>query len=1097
VPNAVRLIELFHEAKARPAGAERARFLAAACPGEPELQDQVTALLQAHEGAGNFLENPQVFSRTAAVSEVPGDKLGHYQLLQPLGEGGCGVVYLAEQEEPVRRKVALKVIKLGMDTRQVIARFEAERQALALMDHPNIAKVFDAGATELGRPYFVMELVRGIKITDYCEQHGLTTAERLNLFIQVCQAVQHAHQKGIIHRDLKPSNILVAQHDTIAVPKIIDFGIAKATSEQRLTDKTMFTAYEQFMGTPAYMSPEQAQLNGLDIDTRTDLYSLGVLLYELLTGSTPFDTQALLKGGFDEMRRVVREAEPEKPSTRLMQVRTARPHAGFRQSRIQNPKIKIDRDLDWIVMKCLEKDRARRYETANDLAADIKSHLGQKPVLARPPSQLDRCQKLVRRNKPAFVAASVIAIALLAGFFGVLWQSVARQKALTETRRLLYATDMNLAQQAVEALNFGRAMELLERHRPERGVPAEAGSGPAHPSHRQPKRQTDKPDLRGFEWRYLWGLCRGDEQETLRGHTDTVTCVAFSPDGGLLASSSKDKTVRLWNTASPGSCRVLSEYPGEIYSVAFSEDGRQLVAAGHRGVTLWDTQSWTAQRNLPGRFRSAVFTRDLQTIVAANKAGVTVLATARMRGSFALPDTSGPAVLSRDERQLATLSRAGIKLWDVSKLSSNAAPRRTIAWTQFEHSGEHELAFSPDGGIVAAGDSDGHVILFDPVSGRDLATFQQSGRIDTLVFSPDGKALASASADQTVRLWDVVGRTNLVTLQGHRNAVWSVAFSSDGQTLATGSADRTVKLWKEVSRRSTYDIHLAGPDSWISNDGTTLANRNHSRVQFLDVSTKQVRASFTLPARSEYWNVSRGGHRMAVVSNGWVHVWNVPSKTEGIAFKIPLELQIPSELAMGPLQISPSGGALAINGPGSTVLWWSLPSGREQRSFSGTLVELLDDVVVTQGLDGTVTFWDCKTGRETLALRGHEGLVKEVSFSPDGKTVATASWDHTARLWEARTGHEIGVLRGHKEGLDCIDFSPDGRTLATGSADDTIKLWNVATRQEVLTLRPRHGDILHLRFVPDGSALITLTITGQGQVWPAPALEVTDAPDTR
>ena len=270
------------------------------------------------EGPGFSESKRTVLDPSDLAAPVPaeGSMIGRYKLLQKLGEGGCGVVYMAEQEEPIRRRVALKVIKLGMDTKNVIARFEAERQALALMDHPNIAKVLDAGATETGRPYFVMELVRGIKITDYCDQNKLCHAERLELFIQVCHAVQHAHQKGIIHRDLKPSNILVTMHDGVPVPKVIDFGIAKAT-EQRLTDKTLFTAYDQFMGTPAYMSPEQAEMSGLDIDTRSDIYSLGVLLYELLTGKTPFDAKELLASGLDEMRRTIREKEPVRPSTRL------------------------------------------------------------------------------------------------------------------------------------------------------------------------------------------------------------------------------------------------------------------------------------------------------------------------------------------------------------------------------------------------------------------------------------------------------------------------------------------------------------------------------------------------------------------------------------------------------------------------------------------------------------------------------------------------------------------------------------------------------------------------------------------------------------
>ncbi|HUL55111.1 MAG TPA: serine/threonine-protein kinase, partial [Opitutaceae bacterium] len=310
--------QLFAEALALPPG-ERPRFLETACRGDDALRQQVEALVVAHESAGGFLEAPADVVRAVAQSgaaDAAGSRIGRYRLLQQIGVGGCGVVWMAEQEEPVRRRVALKIIKLGMDTKAVIARFDAERQALALMDHPNIAGILDAGATETGRPFFVMELVRGIPITKYCDENSLPIPARLALFTQVCQAVQHAHQKGIIHRDLKPSNILVTLHDGVPVPKVIDFGIAKAT-QGRLTDQTLFTAFEQFIGTPAYMSPEQAEMSGIDIDTRSDIYSLGVLLYELLTGRPPFDPKSLLQAGLDEIRRIIREVEPPKPSTNL------------------------------------------------------------------------------------------------------------------------------------------------------------------------------------------------------------------------------------------------------------------------------------------------------------------------------------------------------------------------------------------------------------------------------------------------------------------------------------------------------------------------------------------------------------------------------------------------------------------------------------------------------------------------------------------------------------------------------------------------------------------------------------------------------------
>jgi serine/threonine protein kinase len=430
---------LFANTVALPAS-ERPAYLERACAGDAALRARVEALVQAHLAAGSFLDAPPTSVAAAvppaAPTEAPGDCIGPYKLLQKIGEGGCGTVYMAGQEAPVRRRVALKVIKLGMDTKEVVARFEAERQALALMDHPNIARVLDAGATDAGRPYFVMELVRGIPITKYCDEYNLATAERIALFIQVCHAVQHAHQKGIIHRDIKPSNILVTINDGVPVPKVIDFGIAKATTG-RLTDRTLFTAFEQFIGTPAYMSPEQAQLSSLDVDTRSDIYSLGVLLYELLTGRTPFETEELLQAGLDEIRRCIREVEPPKPSTRLSTLGSEALATTAHHRCTEPPKLihLVRGDLDWIVMRCLEKNRSRRYATANGLARDLERHLHDEPVSARPPSALYRVQKLVRRNKLAVGAASAIAAALVIGLAVSSWmysrEKIARERAVT------------------------------------------------------------------------------------------------------------------------------------------------------------------------------------------------------------------------------------------------------------------------------------------------------------------------------------------------------------------------------------------------------------------------------------------------------------------------------------------------------------------------------------------------------------------------------------------------------------------------------------------------------------------------------------------
>jgi serine/threonine protein kinase/tetratricopeptide (TPR) repeat protein len=480
---------VFYAALEIPDPTERQTFLDEACAGDPESRRIVEDLLGAQNDAEQFFfeiasdlthHADDLADAAAAIvaaeaaggandpifEEKPGAVFGPYRVVQKIGEGGCGTVYLAEQERPVRRRVALKVIKLGMDTKSVIARFEAERQALAIMDHPNIARVFDAGATDQGRPYFVMELVDGVKITSLCDEHCLGMEWRLELFIQTCQAIQHAHQKGIIHRDIKPSNVLVSIHDGAPMPKVIDFGIAKAM-EERLTDKTIFTAQAQFIGTPAYMSPEQVDLGGVDLDTRSDIYSLGVLLYELLTGRTPFDSKELINSGVDGMRRILLEREPCAPSARL-QTLSGEELAKTATQRSMDPAqllSKLRGDLDWIVMKALEKDRERRYETANALAMDVRRHLMNEPVLARPPNRWYRLQKLVRRNRLVFVAGAAVVAALLVGMVVSTWlylrERDAQRRALAAQRNAVVARQESSSRREAEMLGKVKRADLL------------------------------------------------------------------------------------------------------------------------------------------------------------------------------------------------------------------------------------------------------------------------------------------------------------------------------------------------------------------------------------------------------------------------------------------------------------------------------------------------------------------------------------------------------------------------------------------------------------------------------------------------------------
>src|SRR5436190_3637126 len=753
-----------------------------------------------------------------SVTEKAGDKIGRYKLLQKIGEGGWGIVYMAEQTEPVRRRVALKILKPGMDTRQVIARFEAERQALAMMDHPNIAKVLDAGTTDTGRPYFVMELVRGIRITEYCDQNKLPTRERLDLFIQVCHAVQHAHQKGIIHRDIKPSNILVTLHDGVPVPKVIDFGIAKAV-EGRVTNLTVYTELHQFIGTPAYMSAEQAEMSGLDIDTRSDIYSLGVLLYELLTGQTPLDSDQLLHAGLDELRRKIREDEPKRPSTRLSTMGMAEAVTVAKSHGVQIPAlVKIVRgDLDWIVMKCLEKDRTRRYETANALAMDIQRHLRHEPIIARPPSTAYRFQKLVRRNKLAFTAATGIVLALVVGLavaaIGLVRERAARIRAVAaereqsrlreeaqgaeqtqarlravaeeERRRAeagLYIADMNLVNQALGQGNIARARQLLAAHR------------------------NHQPDLRGFDWRYLWTRSRGEHIREFVGHAAPLNEVAWSLDNRLLASRSLDDVLKVWDVASG---KELATVDGIKFLAAFMPDGRRLLVSKEDGIYTYDftSRQWASVAKNAGLVLGLL--TDGQTVASTDQdfaLKLWDLSTGREklelpgRGGFhhrepnqhmlavaISPDGARAAVLHNPRRGSGSFVD-NIELWDVQQrqLRARLPENREVRW----------IKFSDDGNWLVACGPRGIVTLWNVVSNAEPRVLRPHDvTIRSVTFSGDGRWLATGSSDQSIKILEPATGTKLLTLRGHENSVCPVVFSSDGTRLASGSADQTVKVW--------------------------------------------------------------------------------------------------------------------------------------------------------------------------------------------------------------------------------------------------------------------------------------------------------------
>ncbi len=1119
--------------------AERVCHLDAACGDNRELRQRIDDLLSEQDAMGGFLETPASTgpggtralggvgpngTQLAAVTERPGDRIGRYKLLQVIGEGGCGVVYMAEQEEPVRRRVALKVIKLGMDTKSVIARFEAERQALAMMDHSNIARVFDAGATATGRPFFVMELVRGVRITDYCDQNHLKNEDRLALFVQACLAIQHAHQKGIIHRDIKPSNILVTLHDGVPVPKVIDFGIAKAT-EQRLTEKTLFTEFQSFIGTPAYTSPEQAEMSGLDIDTRSDIYSLGVLLYEMLTGRTPFDPEHLMRSGLDEMRRIIREEEPVRPSTRLssLNMSEATAMSQSRQSKLPLLMQAVRGDLDWIVMKCLEKDRTRRYATANALAEDIQRYLTNEPVLARPPSNVYRLQKMLRRNRGPFAAAAAIAITLITGATLSTWLAIRATKAeraATSSQKLEaglrrqaeqdksfarlneYVADINLAQQSLDDGNFGRAVQLLDKHQ---AIPGE-------------------PDLRGFEWRYLWQRSRGDAHVALPKQEWGVQSIAVSPDGQLVAVGSgirersadrSNERITVWNLKTHA---LVTNIAKGAVSLTFLPDGKRLVSASLTTVRIWNTSTWKEEASLADNGGPVSFSADATRLATSSREGVRIWNTSDWGEARLIASSGGLFAVSPDGNTVATETTAGIKLiplqagrpevllHDSTNLfsrpgpSTNQPPRGIQRFR--ENMQARLLAFSPDGRtVVAARNTLSHrgvfvLSVWDAATGQEIGSMpadpehiEHAGMITSLTFSPDGRRLATTSTDYSVKLWDITKLQPIATWHGHLSEVWTVAFSPDGQSLISGSKDGDLKLWSvQPPRRDDVIAGIRHPQGF-SKDGHTVAGltRDGGALLFLNLQTSEPEQQFELePKEGRRSRPGRfGGPQLSgqmlsddlrrfaqSLDDGTIKIWDTRNR-ESITLEDP-------DGPMGLVALSPDGQSLVTRGKNWALRWWDLRSGTNTQwraDVSRILFSPDGRTLATTGRENAVQLWDAATLTARAKLDCDEQPTDSFTgmanaFSVDSRMIAIAYQDDSIRLWDVATGQLRGVCAGHKQGIRSVAFAPDGKTLASASDDSTVKLWNVATQQEVLSLRNLGTTLSGLTFSPDGRILL-------------------------
>jgi WD40 repeat protein len=833
--------EIF-EAAAELPDTERAAYLDKACAGQPELRARLDALLRADEATG-FMEDRTAVLAGEPLAEQSGERIGRYRLLQQIGEGGFGVVWMAEQVEPVTRRVALKIIKAGMDTREVIARFEAERQALAMMDHPNIAKVLDAGATEKGRPFFVMELVKGIPITKFCDEREFTTRQRLELFADVCSAINHAHQKGVIHRDIKPSNVMVTLHCNKPVIKVIDFGIAKAI-EGRLTDKTLFTRFEQFVGTPAYMSPEQSALGGLDVDTRSDIYALGVLLYELLTGQPPFDAKSLLSAGYEEMRRIIREVEPPKPSTRLAQLLTASAAAGpAAKSQISNPKSQIPSDLDWIVMKAIEKDRTRRYETANGLALDIQRYLANEPVSAAAPGVVYLFRKFARRHRMALGLAALIVLVLFAASGFSLWQANLAFTARKETTDALREVEKQKAE--LDRKSAEQRTLLAEAAQSDRAVAGEMlRNGREREAFAHLARACDYDPLSASaaqEAAMSLDTWQSPLPTTIfAGHEDRVRSVQFSPDGALIVTAANDKTARVWDTATGKSLATLAGHAEGVRSAQFSPNGLRVVtASSDKTARVWDAATGQSLVMLTGHgagLYSAQFSPDGALIVTAwwdTTARVWDAATGECLATLAGHKQTVRSVhFNRDGSRIVTAS------WDKTARVWDAATWKGLVTLTGHEDGVSSAQFSPDGALIVTAAGDKTARVWEAVTGRSLVTLAgHEDGVNSAQFSPDGALIVTAADDKTSRVWDAVTGRSLVTLTGHEDGVNSAQFSPDGALIVTAADDKTSRMWDTATGKSLATLagHGAGVNSaQFSPDGARIVTAGDKTARVWD-----------------------------------------------------------------------------------------------------------------------------------------------------------------------------------------------------------------------------------------------------------------------